>query len=86
MHDFRQLEGQCLALGAGSDGDTKSEVATIKKQAQEILGRFVKSSVDELKISINEREKEIEYATVAFIDDRLIRLEWNLSELWSDTP
>ena len=86
MHDVRQLEGQCRALGAGSDGDTRLEVATIKKQAQEIIGRFVKRTVDELKISTNEREKEVEYATVAFIDDRLIRLEWNLSELWSVTP
>ena len=86
MFDFKELEGHCLSLGPDRVRETQTEIEAIKKNARDIVGRFVKRSVDELKISISDREKEIEYAAVAFIDDRLIRLEWGMSGDWSEAP
>lgn len=83
---LREIEGECWRLIKEFGPKGEATIKNVKSDIKNELERFAKATVSQLPGSATEVTDRVTFATVAFIDDRLIKLKWAYAEDWAENP
>ena len=86
LHNLGSLEKNSIESVSLIGDDASVKLVEFKKHLVELVGIFVKSVSAALPSYQKGVDEKLEFIALSFLDERFIRMEWSLSEPWSENP
>ncbi len=93
LRAFQEMLREVLIAEKNSDevlanvgNNSVDQLGEIKNKLNEIVSLFVKNVSLALPTYDKEDEEKVEFIAISFLDEKFIRMDWSLSNEWSEKP
>lgn len=80
------VEDQCRTGQYALQTDKNDALNTVRLELEELVGLFVKRVTVTFPVAQKDADRVVEFIAIAFLDEKFIQLDWEMSNEWSENP
>ena len=80
------VEDQCRTGQYALQSDKNSALNTVRLELEELVRLFVKRVIVTFPVAQKDADRVVEFIAIAFLDEKFIQLDWEMSNEWSENP
>jgi type IV/VI secretion system ImpK/VasF family protein len=80
------VEDQCRTGQYALQSDKNSALNTVRLELEELVRLFVKRVTVTFPVAQKDADRVVEFIAIAFLDEKFIQLDWEMSNEWSENP
>ena len=80
------VEDQCRTGQYALQSDKNSALNTVRLELEELVRLFVKRVTVTFPVAQKDDDRVVEFIAIAFLDEKFIQLDWEMSNEWSENP
>ena len=80
------VEDQCRTGQYALQSDKNAALNTVRLELEELVRLFVKRVTVTFPVAQKDADRVVEFIAIAFLDEKFIQLDWEMSNEWSENP
>lgn len=80
------VEDQCRTGQYALQTDKDAALTSVRLELEEMVRLFVKRVTDTFPVAQKDADRVVEFIAIAFLDEKFIQLDWEMSNQWSEHP